>query len=89
VLGGGFVRERLDGGELRLVDILRVDGDEALAAAGGDRLRAETFQDLHQKVPPRGGMLIDQNALARERYVFEEAQVAIHILRSGVAGFRG
>ena len=89
MLRARFVRQRLNGGKLRFVDVLSIDRNESLAASRRDHLCPKALQNLHKKVAPHSGMLIDQNAPAAERQSFKEVCIAIHILCLGLTSIAG
>jgi len=88
--GDGVVRpidERLNGGQLRGFDVFGVDGDEGFAAAGRDDFGAEALQQGDEQVAAHGGMLIDEDAFARQRLAGEEDGVALKIKFGGLGAF--
>ena len=71
--------------ELLVGDVLGVDGNEGLAAPGGDHLGAELAQDARQEIAPDRRVLIDEDAQAGEAAAGEAAQIAPDVALLGGA----
>jgi hypothetical protein len=65
--------------ELRVGDVLRVDGDERIAPPARDHLRAKTAKNPRQDVAPDRGVLVDENASSRESVAWKRPEVARHV----------
>src|ERR1035438_5631446 len=73
MLRGSFRNQCLDRGQLCRTDVLGIDGNERSTASDRDHQRIQAFEDLHEQVASDCGLLVDQYALAAQRFVLEEA----------------
>ncbi len=80
------VGQTLHGGKLLVVDVLRVDGHEGIAAAGADHSRAQPLQNLGDDVAAGGGVRVEQQPQAFEWKACEERDVPVDVrpCRAGV-----
>ena len=72
----GRQREPFEAVELFVGDVLGVDGNERLAAAGRAHVGAELAQDARQEVAPHGRVLVDEDAQPGEAAAREAADVS-------------
>src|SRR5208283_2091045 len=84
-----MVNQSLNNRQLWLVDILRVNGNERVAATGRDNLAPKSAQNLDEKVPAHRRMLVDNQPLPLQRRAIKKIRVALNVLFLGGSGLWG
>ena len=70
------------------IDVLRVDGDERVAASGCDHLGPQALEDFGQQVASHRGVLIDHYPLAAKRASLEKVREPLDVSGTGFGIFR-